>query len=73
MMNRIVFLLVCLATGATAFVVQPPSRTTVVVEAQRNKFMEIATTAAIAFTPLAALAEEVDNYEYGAVDAPIGM
>lgn len=34
----------------------------------------VATTAAIiATSPLAALAEEVDDYEYGAVDAPIGI
>jgi hypothetical protein len=33
----------------------------------------IATTAVIATSPLAALAEEVDDYEYGAVDAPIGI
>lgn len=33
----------------------------------------IATTAVVATSPLAALAEEVDDYEYGAVDAPIGI
>jgi hypothetical protein len=34
----------------------------------------IATTAAVVATsPLAALAEEADGYEYGAVDAPIGI
>lgn len=34
----------------------------------------VATTAAIVATsPLAALAEEVDDYEYGSVDAPIGI
>ena len=32
-----------------------------------------ATTAAIATSPLIALAEEVDEYEYGAVNAPIGI
>ena len=32
-----------------------------------------ATTAAIATSPLVALAEEVDEYEYGAVNAPIGI
>jgi hypothetical protein len=34
----------------------------------------VATTAAVITTsPLMALAEEIDDYEYGAVDAPIGV
>ena len=34
----------------------------------------VATTAAVVATsPLMALAEEVDDYEYGSVDAPIGI
>lgn len=32
-----------------------------------------ATATAVAASPLVALAEEVDDYEYGAVDAPIGI
>mmetsp|Transcript_29599 Transcript_29599/g.44062 ORF Transcript_29599/g.44062 Transcript_29599/m.44062 type:complete len:147 (-) Transcript_29599:223-663(-) len=32
-----------------------------------------AATAAIIASPLAAIAEEADDYEYGAVDAPIGI
>eukprot|EP00980_Cylindrotheca_fusiformis_P009148 scaffold1992_cov113-Cylindrotheca_fusiformis.AAC.13 len=32
-----------------------------------------ATAALIATSPLASLAEEADDYEYGAVDAPIGI
>lgn len=40
-----------------------------------EKFTQmVCTTAAIVATsPLVALAEEVDDYEYGAVDAPIGI
>ena len=64
------------AAFSSAFVVKAPAREPLVrVEAQRNKVIDIATTAAIAFSvsPLAALAEEVDDYEYGAVNAPIGL
>lgn len=68
-------LLVAVSTGvSSAFVVKAPARTSVVrMEAQRNKIVEIATTAAIALSvsPLAALADE--DYEYGAVSAPIGL
>ena len=81
-MNRILsacFLLL-IASSASAFVVQPPTtaRNAAVVRVGahqgNNRFMEIATAAAvtIAASPLVALAEEVDDYEYGAVDAPIG-
>lgn len=40
-----------------------------------EKIVQIATTAAVAVaaSPLVALAEEVDSYEYGAVNAPIGI
>lgn len=31
------------------------------------------TAASLALSPLAAIAEEADDYEYGAVDAPIGL
>ena len=66
-----------IATVSTAFVVKSPTRplSLVRVEAQRNEMLEIATTAAIVFStsPLAALAEEAGDYEYGAVSAPIGL
>ena len=68
-------LLVAVSTAvSSAFLVKAPARTSVIrMEAQRNKFVEIATTAAIALSvsPLAALADE--DYEYGAVSAPIGL
>jgi hypothetical protein len=40
-----------------------------------ERFTQIVATAAavIATSPLMALAEEVDDYEYGSVDAPIGI
>jgi len=37
-----------------------------------SQFLAVAATA-VAASPLAALAEEADDYEYGAVDAPIGI
>ena len=55
-------------------------RYTIVYRLKKQKEVEervsqfVATTAAIVATsPLAALAEEVDDYEYGSVDAPIGI
>ena len=68
-----------------AFVTNPTSagRATQLKAANNNNIQEIAekvgkfaTTAAIAISasPLVALAQEVDaDYEYGAVDAPIGI
>jgi hypothetical protein len=40
-----------------------------------ERFTQIVTTAAavLATSPLMALAEEIDDYEYGKVDAPIGI
>lgn len=40
-----------------------------------EKFAQIMTTAAVVVSssPLVALAEEADDYEYGAVNAPIGI
>lgn len=66
-----------IASVSSAFVVKSPTHplSLVRVEAQRNKLLEIATTAAIVFStsPLAVLAEEAGDYEYGAVSAPIGL
>ncbi|GMI21217.1 hypothetical protein TrRE_jg8495 [Triparma retinervis] len=43
-------------------------------EAHRSKRTSLNKDSAfIAFSPLVSLAEEVDNYEYGAVNAPIGI
>lgn len=41
----------------------------------KNKISQFITTAAVVIStsPLIALAEEVDDYEYGAVNAPIGI
>mmetsp|Transcript_17270 Transcript_17270/g.24947 ORF Transcript_17270/g.24947 Transcript_17270/m.24947 type:complete len:135 (-) Transcript_17270:262-666(-) len=69
------------ACGATAFVSSPKPRPALVrVEATKNshynRLAQIVTTAtiAVATSPLVALAEEVsDEYEYGAVNAPIGI
>jgi hypothetical protein len=71
------FIALVVASSASAFCIAPQTQKTTALNAvQRpHKLVEIATTAAIAFStsPLAALAEEVDgDYEYGAVSAPIG-
>jgi hypothetical protein len=69
----------CSTTVSSAFVIKAPAaaarESLVRLEAHRNRVIDIATTAAVAFSvsPLAALAEEVDDYEYGAVNAPIGL
>lgn len=83
-MSRIVakllsFLLV--AQAAVAFAPRPAgSRPSVVqLEATQKpmteKVSQIMTTAAVALatSPLMAIAEEADDYEYGAVNAPIGI
>merc|ERR1712224_630163 len=51
---------------------QQPSTTT---KSLVEKMNQIATTAAIVVStsPLVAIAEEVDDYEYGSVNAPIGL
>lgn len=66
--------------SATAFAPsQRPLPTLAPLEASAKplgeKISQAMTTAAVvvATSPLAALAEEVDDYEYGAVDAPIGI
>ena len=80
-MNRIlVAFLILITSSASAFVVQAPAvaRNPAIVrvgaQQNNNRFMETATAAVftIVASPLVALAEEVDDYEYGAVDAPIG-
>ena len=76
-MNRIfaTFLLIAVTSTATAFVVRPPAAraAAVRVEAHSNRFLDMTAVIAIAASsPFAALAEEADGYEYGAVDAPIG-
>lgn len=74
----VAFLLV--AQGIAAFVPQQVSRpVATALEASSKPLGErfaqvVATTAAaVATSPLMALAEEVDDYEYGAVNAPIGI
>lgn len=76
MLNRKLFwisLLVVLVTATQAFVVSPRSATRLAPLQAHNKFMTAITTAAVVVStsPLIALAEE--DYEYGAVDAPIGL
>lgn len=79
MMKRsiIALLLALVVSSASAFVVQPPAsakRASSSSALQAHKFVEIATTAtAIAMStfPLAAIADD-GNFEFGAVDAPIG-
>ena len=80
MYRILVLFLLLIASSASAFIVQPPAavRNAAIVRVgahqNNNRFIEQATAAAIAIaaSPLVALAEEVDDYEYGAVDAPIG-
>ncbi|KAI2504275.1 hypothetical protein MHU86_10202 [Fragilaria crotonensis] len=79
-MNRIfaTFLLLLLAIVLTtnAFVLQPPASraATVRFEAHSNRLLDLTAIVAItASSPFVALAEEADGYEYGAVDAPIGI
>ena len=80
MMNRslVVSLLVALlALQSHAFVVKTPVRTSTALEALASKEMikTAFTTAAvtIATNPLVAIAVADDDYEYGAVNAPIGL
>lgn len=71
----VTFLLLAFTTTATAFVVRPQAVRAAAVqfEAHNNRFLDLTAIVAItASSPFAALAEEADGYEYGAVDAPIG-
>jgi hypothetical protein len=80
MMNRcflISLLVAILASTSNGFVVKAPNMrpATVSLEAHltKEKIIQVATTAAVVLStsPLMALAEE--DYEYGAVSAPIGL
>lgn len=76
-MMKTIFLLFALVAPAFSFVVQPQQSAArnLQLQARPNKFVQAATAAAIAISthPLVVMAEEADgDYEYGAVDAPIG-
>lgn len=80
MMNRslvISLLVALLAWQSHAFVVKTPVRTSTALEALATKdmiktaFTTVAVT--IATNPLVAIAVPDDDYEYGAVNAPIGL
>lgn len=76
-MMKTLCMLLALIASASAFVVQPQqaARTLKLQASRPNQFVEAFTAASIAIAthPLVALAEEADgDYEYGAVDAPIG-
>jgi hypothetical protein len=78
-------LLFCLfaSQAVVAFVPGHASRPALIVKLEAAKNSELlsdkvtkfllTTAAVIATSPLVALAEEVDDYEYGAVNAPIGI
>lgn len=82
MLNRslvVVLLITLLASLSHGFVVKTPGRTTsftLEATSKSNDLIKAATTAAVALStsPLIALAaEQPDDYEYGAVNAPIGL
>eukprot|EP00546_Thalassionema_frauenfeldii_P006656 CAMPEP_0178913060 /NCGR_PEP_ID=MMETSP0786-20121207/10624_1 /TAXON_ID=186022 /ORGANISM="Thalassionema frauenfeldii, Strain CCMP 1798" /LENGTH=134 /DNA_ID=CAMNT_0020585743 /DNA_START=79 /DNA_END=483 /DNA_ORIENTATION=+ len=83
MMTRILTILFALFSSCGAFLIQANGNAPIIknlaLDMHKPKFHEVATSVAtsVAITfyasPLAALAEEADNYEYGAVDAPIGL
>ena len=69
------FLLLAIVLTTNSFVVQPPAPRAAAVrfEAHNTRLLDLTAFGAImASSPFAALAEEADGYEYGAVDAPIG-
>jgi hypothetical protein len=76
----IIFSILCYAHVGGAFAPRQAARPTLApLEAASKpiseKLAQFVTTASavIATSPLIALAEEVDDYEYGAVNAPIGI
>lgn len=77
-MMKTLCMLLALIASASAFVAQPQqaaSRNFKLQASRPNQFVEAFTAASIAIAthPLVALAEDADgDYEYGAVDAPIG-
>jgi hypothetical protein len=75
MLSRTSLALLCIIGTISAFVIQP-SRVAAPVKIQAfpNRWSEFTTVAALTAltTPLVAIAEAVDDYEYGAVNAPIG-
>lgn len=80
MRRTFIALLLALVGFAHSFSVKPSPKLLapkklVHVPTQRNRFVEAAAAAAavLSTTPLVAIAEEVDEYEYGAVNAPIGL
>uniref|UniRef100_A0A7R9WYD4 PSII 6.1 kDa protein n=1 Tax=Craspedostauros australis TaxID=1486917 RepID=A0A7R9WYD4_9STRA len=79
LLTALVAMLMMMAQTATAFMPLDLSKTSSSAKTNAMPSMDkigkmIATLPiAIATSPLVALAEEVDDYEYGAVNAPIGI
>mmetsp|Transcript_100035 Transcript_100035/g.287396 ORF Transcript_100035/g.287396 Transcript_100035/m.287396 type:complete len:137 (+) Transcript_100035:124-534(+) len=72
----------CILPGVVAFAPHPANRPRAAMvplsaapQPISDKLTQFLTTAAVVIStsPLIALAEEVDDYEYGAVNAPIGI